>query len=102
MVSNYQFRLNGQIITHLKVRPCAADDRINVWELVACHETLGEFAIDDSEGLADPALTSFILEVRDASIPPLERRYLPDKGWKRMTARECLALLRSADVISQF
>ena len=54
------------------------------WELVACHDKLGEFAIDDNEGLTDPALTRFILEVRDATIPPLERRFLPNKGWKQV------------------
>jgi hypothetical protein len=97
LVTNLQFRLNGVIITQLKVRPVAIDGTTDAWELVACH-TLGEFAIDDNDGLA-PALTRFILEVRDATIPPIERRYLPNKGWKRMTTRECLALLESAGVI---
>lgn len=102
VVTNFQFRLNGIIIAHLKVRPVAIDGTTARWELVACHTSLGEFAIDDNEGLADPALTSFILEMRDASIPPIERRYLPNKGWKRVTTRECLALLESAGVINRF
>ena len=46
-------------------------------ELVVCHETLGEFPVDDNEGLVDSALTPFIFEVRDVTIPPIERRYLP-------------------------
>jgi hypothetical protein len=75
---------------------------IGSWELVACDEKLGEFAVDDNEQLADPALTQFILEVRDASIPPIERRYLRNKGWKQMTTSECLALLQSTGVIETF
>jgi hypothetical protein len=39
------------------------------WELVACHDTLGEFAIDDNEELGDLALTRFVLELRDVTIP---------------------------------
>ncbi len=99
MVTNLQFRLNGLIITEIKVRPVMNRGTTDQWELVACHETLGEFAIDDNDGLADPALSRFILEVRDVSIPPSERRFLPNKGWKRMTTTECLALLESAGVI---
>jgi hypothetical protein len=101
MNTRYQFRLNGLIITHIKVRPDMLDGIANRWELVACHDTLGEFAIDDNEGLADAALTRFILEVRDVTIPPIERRYLPNKGWKQMSTRECLALLESAGVIGR-
>jgi hypothetical protein len=59
----------------------------------------GEFAIDENEGLSDPALTRFVLEVRDATIPPIERRFLLNKGWKQMSTRQCLALLESAGVI---
>ena len=39
------------------------------------------------------------LEVRDATIPPLQRRFLPNKEWRRMTTKECLALLDSAGII---
>jgi hypothetical protein len=99
MNTRFQFRLNGIIITQIQVRPVVIDGTTDHWELVACHDTLGEFAIDDNEGLADPALTPFILEVRDVTIPPIERRYLPNKGWKRMTTRECLDLLESSGVI---
>jgi hypothetical protein len=74
------------------------DGVVDDWELVAC-DTLGELAIDDNEQLADPALTRFILEVRDATLPPIERRFLPNKGWKVMTTRECLATLESTGVI---
>ena len=99
MNTQFQFRLNGLVITDLKVRPVVTFETTDEWELVACHETLGEFAIDDNEGLADPALTRFVLEVRDVTIPPIECRYLPNKGWKRMTTRQCLALLESAGII---
>ncbi len=98
-VTSFQFRLNGVVITHMNVRPVVIDAATDHWELVACDEKLGEFAIDDNDGLADPALTRFTLEVRDATIPPNERRYLPNKGWQRMSTRECLALLESAGVI---
>ena len=100
MVTNLQFRLNGVIITQLKVRPVMLDSVVDHWELVACH-TLGEFAIDDNEQLANPALTRFILEVRDANIPPIERRFLPNKGWRRTTAKKCLALLISVGAINR-
>jgi hypothetical protein len=101
MNTQFQFRLNGLIITHLKVRPLGIDETSDRWELVASHDTLGEFGIDDNEGFDDPALTPFVLEVRDATIPPIERRFLPNKGWKRMTTRECIALLESAGVIER-
>ena len=99
MNTQFQFRLNGLILTRLKVRPVIINRITNHWELVACHETLGEFAIDDNEGLADPALSRFVLEMRDVTIPPIERRYLPNKGWNRMTIKECIALLESAGAI---
>lgn len=99
MVSTFQFRLNGVIITHLKVRPIMLGNGIDHSELIACHEALGEFAVDDNLDFADPALTPFILEMRDVSIPPIERRDLPNKGWKRLSTSECLALLASAGVI---
>jgi hypothetical protein len=44
-------------------------------------------------------LSHFILEVRDVTIPPVERRCLPNKGWQRVTTRGCLSLLESAGVI---
>ncbi len=99
MVTNFQFRLNGTVITHMKVRPVVINGTTDRWELIACDDKLGEFAIDDNDGLGDPALSRFVLEVRDVSIPPSERRSLPNKGWKRMTTRECLGLLESAGVI---
>jgi hypothetical protein len=97
-VTTFQFRLNGIIITEIKVRPVVIDGTTDRWELVACHETLGEFAIDDNEGL-DPALTRFVFEMRDANVPPVERRNLPNKGWSLVTTGECIALLVSAGVI---
>jgi hypothetical protein len=99
-VTTFQFRLNGLMIPHLKVRPVEFDGATDHWELVACHN-LGEFAIDDSQGLVDPALTRFVLEVRDVTIPPIERRYLPNKGWRHVSTRECLALLESAGFIDR-
>jgi hypothetical protein len=77
------------------------DGVVDHWELVACHNRLGEFGIDDNQALSDPALTPFILEVRDVTIPPIERRFMPNKGWRQVTMRECLALLESAGIIDR-
>ena len=85
----------------MKLRPVVINGTTDRWELVACHDTLGEFAIDDNEGLSDPALTRFVLEVRDATTPAIDRRYLPNKGWKRTTTSECLTLLESSGVIDR-
>ena len=101
MVTKFQFCLNGIIIPHIKVRPVVIDGTTDRWELVACDEKLGDFAVDDNDGLADPALSRFILERRDVTIPPIERRYLPNKGWRHVTTSECLALLESAGVIDR-
>ncbi len=101
MVTNFQFRLNGIIVTHMKVRPIIVKGITDRWELVACDDKLGEFTIDDNEDLADPALPQFVLDVRDVLIPPSERRFLPNKGWRRMTTKECIALLESAGVIDR-
>ena len=100
MNNRYQIRLNGIIITEIKIRPVDIDGMTDRWELVACHKELAEFAIEDSDDdLLDPALPRFILEVRDATIPPIERRFLPNKGWRQVSTRECLALLQSTGVI---
>ena len=99
MNTRFQFRLNEVIIPQIKVRPVMLDGIVGHWELVTCDDKLGEFAIDDNEELADPALTRFILEMRDAMVPPIERRYLPNKGWQLVTTRGCLSLLESAGVI---
>ena len=100
-VTTLQFRLNGIIIPFLKVRPVMRDGIVDHWELVACHNSLGEFAIDDNEALADPALTRFVLEARDATLPPIQRRFLPNKGWRQVTTRECISLLESTGVIDR-
>jgi len=49
------------------------------------------FAIDNNEHLIDPALSRFVLEVKDLSTS--------DGNWERMTIRECIELLESAGVI---
>jgi hypothetical protein len=103
MNTRFQFRLNGLVITRIVVRPVLIGGTTDRWELVANHEKLGEFAISDGEDdLLDPALPRFILEVRDVTIPPIERRFLPNKGWRRVTTTECLELLESAGVIERF
>jgi len=98
-LTHFQFRLNGIVITHLIVRPVMEDGTTRGWELVACDERIGEFAIDDNQELTDPAQSRFCLEVRDVLIPPSERRFLANKGWKRMNTWECIALLESSGVV---
>ena len=44
-ITTFQVRLNGLIIPLLKVRPIASDGTTVHWELVACHDKLGEFAM---------------------------------------------------------
>ena len=53
VVTNFQFRLNGIIISRLMVRPVSSTEPRSLG-IVACHETLGEFAIDDNEALPTP------------------------------------------------
>jgi len=53
---DFQFRLNEIVITHIKVRGVVIGASTDGWELAACDEKLGKFAIDDNEELDDPAL----------------------------------------------
>jgi hypothetical protein len=100
--SSFQFRINGIIITHIGVRPVVVDGYpTEQREIVACDEKLGWFAVDDNDDLPDWSLSKFILEVRNFSIPVEERRFLPNRGWKQMTTKECMSLLESAGVIDK-
>ena len=101
-ITTFQFRLNGLIIPLLKVRPVMRDGIVDHWELVASHDRLGEFAIDDNEQLVDPTLTRFVLEMRDANIPSIERKYLPNKGWRQVTTGECSRCSRRVDSPDQW
>lgn len=80
METNFQFRLNRIIISHIVVRSVVIDGLTDRREIVACGESIGMFAIDDNEDLADAALPKFSLEVKDLSIPPCERRFTPTKN----------------------
>ena len=97
----YQFRVNGEIMPYIRVVGQAIGGvsvgkrRIEVEDY-----NLGWVALDDNENLADPALPRFIIEFRDISIPPHERRLLPSLGWKQITTREMLALLESVGLIA--
>jgi hypothetical protein len=55
VVTNFQFRLNGIIISQMFVRPVVIGETTDHWELAACDAKLGEFAIDDNEDLVDSA-----------------------------------------------
>ena len=100
--TNFQFRLNGIVITHVGVRPVVVDGYPTEHrEIVACDEKFGWFAIDDNQDLLDLSLSKFVLEVRNFSIPAAERRFLPNKGWKQMTTKECISLLEAAGGIDK-
>ena len=83
------------------MRPVVSDGGTHHWELVACDETIGMFAIDDNEDLADPALPRFLLEVKDLSISTDEHTLSPNDGWQPMTTQECIALLEARGIIEK-
>jgi|SRR5579864_4104337 len=101
MITHFQFRLNGVIIPRLIVRPIVRNGITIAWDLLACDEKVGTFAIDDNEQCTDPALPRFILEVKDLAAPIPERKLLPNKGWKRISTKSCMALLESARMIDR-
>ena len=95
----YQFRVNGLVMPYLRIqyeidRTCAGTRRIAVEDT-----QVGWVVIDDNEDLADPALSKFVLEVREFAAPS-EHRLLPNRGWKRVSTREVLNLLEAAGIIS--
>jgi hypothetical protein len=89
------------MIPQIIVRPTVIGPRICRWEIAACVEGIGTFAIDDNQDLADPALSKFVLEVKDLLVPVAQRRFMPNKGWQRITTKECMIILESAGVIDR-
>jgi hypothetical protein len=96
----YQFRVNGVVMPYLRIQyemidgACVGRRRIAVED-----DQIGWVVIDDNEDLADPALSKFVLEVRDFAAP-VERRLLPNSGWRKVSTQELLKLLEVAGIIT--
>ncbi len=72
-------RVNGLRVTKARVR------RGQKWpELIITDPILGDFAIDDS----------FTLELLELLFPPEMRHRLPNGGWRKVSLRILIALLR--------
>lgn len=97
MGTQLYIRVNGVNISHIKIRPRMVDgalvgEREIVIDVPALGSlpALGMFAIDDS----------FVIEVKDTSIPAAERRLMDSKGWKIVSVQDLLAMLDSIGAIS--
>ncbi len=85
----YQFRVNGLVMPYLRIIDGAPAGRR---QIAVEDAKIGWVVVDDNEDLADPALSKFVLEVRDF-VAPSERRLLPNKGWRKVNTLEALNLL---------
>lgn len=95
----YQFRVNGLVMPYLRIQ-CEIDGaRAGRRQIAVEDAKIGWVVIDDNEGLADSALSKFVLEVRDFAAPS-ECRLLPNKGWRKVSTREVLNLLEAAEIIT--
>jgi hypothetical protein len=81
-------------IQYEKIEGATVDRR----QIAVEDDQIGWVVIDDNEDLADPALSKFVVEVRDF-VAPVERRLLPNKGWRKVSTRELLTLLEAAGII---
>ena len=73
-------RVNGVRVTNARVRRSQTG-----WELVIADSRLGEFPADET----------FTLELLEFLIPPEIRSRLPNGGWRKVSPRILIALLRS-------
>jgi len=106
MQPEFRFRLNGRIMPEIFIQPTMVNgEPTGEYEIAVEIDGLGRFAIDDNSHLWDDSLPQFILEYRDetswALLPVAERRSSMDKGWKRVTPQELVAILQSAGVIKR-
>lgn len=72
-------RVNGLRVTKARVRRGEKGP-----ELIITDAILGDFAIDDS----------FALELLELLFPPEMRRRMPNGGWRKVSLRILIALLR--------
>jgi len=95
----YQFRVNGVVMPYIRIQYEMIDGtRVGKRQIAVEDDQIGWVVIDDNEDLADPALSKFVVEVRDF-VAPVERRLLPNKGWRKVSTRELLTLLEAAGII---
>jgi hypothetical protein len=95
----YQFRVNGVVMPYLRIQYGMIDGAsVGRREIAVEDDQIGWVVIDDNENLADPALSKFVLEVRDF-VAPTERRRLPNGGWRKVSTQELLTLLEGAGII---
>ena len=80
---NVALRVNGVRVTSAALRR-----GVNEPELVMTDPLLGEFSADES----------FTYELLELLIPPVMRSKLPNGGWRRVTLRILILLLRSSAV----
>lgn len=91
--ANLYIRVNGINITHLKVRREMVDGKpVGKRQIVVTDPVFGSFAIDDNEEL-QPGMSRFILELKDISIPPEQRRDMESRGWRTVNIDELLSVL---------
>jgi len=95
----YQFRVNALVMPYLRIQYEVDGAPAGRRQIAVEDAKIGWVVIDDNEDLADPALSKFVLEVRDFAAPS-EYRLLPNKGWRRVSTREVLNLLEAAGVIT--
>jgi len=72
-------RVNGSLVSKARVRRGEKGP-----ELIITDSLLGDFAIDDS----------FTLELLELLFPPEMRHKLPNGGWRKVSLRILIALLR--------
>ena len=77
------FRVNGLRVTRARVRRGE-----NGQELIITDPLLGDFAVDER----------FTLELLELLISPEMRQRLPNDGWRQVSLRILIALLRSGVV----
>ena len=99
MENIYQIRVNGRIVTHLHVRNKLVDGMPCGEQEVAIQDSMvGWIPLDDNNSVLS-GVPEFVIEMRDSTIPPAERRYLPNKGWERVRVSEVLARLEATGVL---
>ena len=104
MQPEFRFRLNGRIMPEIFIQRAMVDGApCGDYEIAVDIKRLGRFTIDDNSKLWDDSLPHFILEYRDETAwalrPVAERRSSVDKGWKRVTPHELVAILELAGAI---
>ena len=100
----YQFRVNGVIVSEIRVqRKLVNGEPVGELQIAVRDTTIGWFVIDDNANLWDGSLPKFVLEYRDESawtlIPAIERSRIRGKGWKQVTPQELIAILESTGAI---